>query len=148
MKTLFRFLAIVILFSGLASCNDDDEPTPSSNVTTFKADLKGSNEVPPNSSAAAGTATLIFDNNTKIFYITVTHNIASPTGAHIHVGAAGTAPLNNVVFPFTNLASPIKYTSVALTAAQESDLNANLYYVNVHSASYTGGEIRGQLIKQ
>jgi hypothetical protein len=32
-----------------------------------------------------------------------------------------------------------------LNAEQEADLKAGLYYVNLHSATYTDGEIRGQL---
>ncbi|MFV8346372.1 CHRD domain-containing protein [Flavobacterium sp. ZB4P13] len=146
MKHLFRFLAIPFFLLGIASCNNsDDDPKPS--TTTFNATLNGTSEVPSNTSSATGTATLTFNNTTKTFTITVTHSVASATGGHIHVGAAGTAPPNNVVFPFTNLTSPITYTSVALTTAQEADLKANLYYVNIHSAAYPGGEIRGQLIK-
>ncbi|MNR54273.1 CHRD domain protein [compost metagenome] len=38
------------------------------------------------------------------------------------------------------------YISPPLSASQEADLLANLYYVNLHSAASTGGEIRGQLI--
>jgi hypothetical protein len=42
---------------------------------------------------------------------------------------------------------PISYTSVALTAEQEADLMANLYYVNLHSLRLLS-EIRGQLVKE
>jgi hypothetical protein len=41
----------------------------------------------------------------------------------------------------------ISYTSAALTPEQEADLMANLYYVNLHSSTFTAGEIRGQLVK-
>lgn len=146
MKTLFRFLSIVFLLSGTASCDDDDPtPTPNPNIT-FKATLNGTSEVPSNASTATGNATLVFNNTTKIFTITVTHNVAGANGGHIHLGAIGVN--GGVVFPFTNLTSPITYTSAALTAAQEADLKANLHYVNIHSPAYPGGEIRGQLIKQ
>jgi hypothetical protein len=40
--------------------------------------LMGSNEVPTNNSTAMGTATLKF-NNTKVFTITVTHDLSSIT---------------------------------------------------------------------
>jgi len=145
MKNAIRLLASVLLIGGIVSCNnDDDPPAPNPNVT-FLATLNGASEVPANGSTATGTATLTFNTTTKIFTLTVNHNIASPTGAHIHKGAVGVN--GGVEFPLTT-ASPITYTSAALTAAQEADLNANLYYVNIHTAAFPGGEIRGQLMKQ
>jgi hypothetical protein len=146
MKTLFRLFVISIFVSVMASCDDDDSNTSAGpSITTFNATLNGASEVPGNNSTATGTAVLSFNNTTKTFSITVTHSIASPSGGHIHMGAAGVN--GNVVFPFTNLVSPISFTSPALTAAQETDLKANLFYVNIHTAAFQGGEIRGQLIK-
>ncbi|SEG43554.1 CHRD domain-containing protein [Flavobacterium urumqiense] len=146
MKTLIRLFVILIFVSVIASCsNNDSSPSPGPSITTFNATLDGASEVPGNNSTATGTALLSFNNTTKTFSITVTHTIASPTGGHIHMGAVGVN--GNVVFPFTNLVSPISFTSPALTAAQEADLKANLYYVNIHTAAFQTGEIRGQLIK-
>jgi hypothetical protein len=118
---------------------------------TFRATLNGANERPtPTPSTATGTATLIFNNDTKIFTITTTYTALQGgvvSGAHIHKGDATVA--GPVVFGFSTLTSPIIYTSTAITAAQEADLKAGLYYVNVHSTpTYPGGEIRGQLIQQ
>lgn len=147
MKSIFCLLTATLFTFSFVSCSksSDPAPTPNPNVT-FLATLTGANEVPANGSPATGTATLTFNSTTKIFTITVNHNIASPTGGHIHKAAAGVS--GPVVFPFSSLASPISYTSVALDATQEADLYANLYYVNIHTAAYPGGEIRGQLIKQ
>ncbi|MFV8351606.1 CHRD domain-containing protein [Flavobacterium sp.] len=146
MKKLISLFTALFLLVSLSSCNKDDESTPGQSITTFSAEmLMGSNEVPANNSTAMGTAILKFNNTTKVFTITVTHNVASITSGHIHKGAAGTN--GSVVFPFTALASPISYTSTALTPEQEADLMANLYYVNLHSSTFTAGEIRGQLVK-
>ena len=146
MKQVTRILSGLIFFSVFISCKKSDStPTPNPNVT-FLATVNAASEVPANPSTATGIATLTFNTTTKIFSITVTHNIAAPTGGHIHKGAVGVS--GGVIFPFATLTSPINYTSVALDAAQEADLNANLYYVNIHTAAYGGGEIRGQLIKQ
>jgi len=144
MKHLIKFLAIIFLLAGMVSCSDNN-PAPNPNVT-FKATMNGASESTPNASTATGTATLIFNTTTKIFTITVTHTIAAPTNGHIHKGAIGVS--GSPVFPFSSYTSPITYTSVALDAAQESDLNAELYYVNIHSSAFPGGEIRGQLLKQ
>jgi hypothetical protein len=52
------------------------------------------------------------------------------------------------VFILSDLNSSITYKSVALDAAQEADLNANLYYISLHSAAFPDGEICGLHIKQ
>jgi CHRD domain len=148
MKLVIRFLTISFLIAGMISCSKNDPdpvPVPNPNVT-FLAALNGASEVPANASTATGTATLTFNTSTKVFSITVTHNIATPTNGHIHKGASGVS--GPAVFPFASFTSPISYTSAALDATQETDLNANLYYVNIHTAAFGGGEIRGQLIKQ
>ena len=146
MKRLITLLAIPIIFSSIVSCDKDDDDPVDPNVT-FAATLNGASEAPtPNASTATGTATLVYNSTTKIFTITVTHNIAAPTNGHIHKGAVGVG--GPPVFPFTTFTSPIVYTSAALDATQEHDLYDGLYYVNIHTAAYPGGEIRGQLIKQ
>jgi hypothetical protein len=146
MKLINSCIAISFIITAFTSCGKDDEAIPDPNVT-FTASLTGAQEATPNSSTATGTATLIFNTTTKIFTVTVNHTVAAPTNGHIHKGAIGVA--GPVVFPFASFTSPITFTSAALDATQEADLNANLYYVNIHSAApYTAGEIRGQLIKQ
>ena len=113
----------------------------------FTATLNGASEAPnPTPSTATGAATLTYNKETKIFTVVVTFTGMTPNNGHIHKGAVGVA--GPVVFPFSGVAtSPITYTSGALTAEQEADLIGALYYVNLHSTTYTPGEIRGQLLK-
>jgi hypothetical protein len=146
MKHLIRFSIIALFVTGFNSCSKSDPAPTTYPYVTFVATLTGGSEVPANPSTASGTATLSYNPSTKIMALTVNHNIATPTAAHIHKGASNVA--GGVIFGFASAVSPINYTSVALDAAQEADLYANLYYVNVHTATYPGGEIRGQLIKQ
>ena len=146
MKKMINFLGLAIVLTSLNSCSKDD-PTPAADpTTTFKATLNGASEVPANASTFTGTATLTFNTNTKVFTVTVNHNVTTPTNGHIHQGAAGVS--GPVIFPFASFTSPITYTSAALDATQEGILNSNGYYVNIHTAAFPGGEIRGQLIKQ
>lgn len=146
MKLINKFLVVLFIITVVVSCGKDDPIVPDPNVT-FLATLTGAAEATPNTSTATGTATLVFNTTTKIFTLTVTHTVAAPTNGHIHKAAIGVA--GPVVFPFTSFTSPINFTSGVLDATQEADLNANLYYVNIHSAApYTAGEIRGQLLKQ
>jgi CHRD domain len=149
MKHLIKFLAIPIIIITIISCKKDDDPVPVDPNVTFKATLNGANELPtPNPSTATGSATAIFNKDTKILTLNMTYTGVVATAMHIHKGSAtafggvqfglGTAP-----FPTT-----INYTSPALPTSQEDSLMNNLYYLNIHSAAYGGGEIRGQLLKQ
>jgi hypothetical protein len=149
MKSVLNFSVILLLlFIGVSCSNSDDNPTPTPTPTpvivTFNAALDGASEVPANTSTATGTATLSYNKTTKIFTLNLTYSGLTPTMGHIHVGAVGVS--GPVVFPFSNLMSPFSYTSVALTTAQEADLLANNYYVNLHTDAFPEGEIRGQLV--
>ena len=144
LKQIAFFVLVGILFT-TSSCKKDS--TNTTTTITFLATLNGASETPVNSSMATGTATLTYNTITKIFYIEVNFSGITATAAHIHKGAVGVAGGVEFAFP-SPVTSPIYYTSVALTTAQEADLMANLYYVNIHSAAFPGGEIRGQLIKQ
>lgn len=148
-----KITALVALVFFIASCKKEPSippvstpSTPESNIV-FLAVLRGSNEVPANNSTALGSAILTYNPVKKTFTTTVSFIDLVPTVAHIHRGAAGTN--GGVVFGFPSpIVSPINYTSGVLSAALESDLKANGFYVNVHSARFMGGEIRGQLIRQ
>lgn len=147
-KIKFAIFAGSILL--ISSCKKD-VIVPSSPATettqVYIATLRGSNEVPSNSSTATGNAILVFDKATKKFTITVNYTGLTATAAHIHRALAGTN--GPVMFGFvSSIISPIYYPSAVLTATQEADLTSNLYYVNVHSATAPGGEIRGQLLRQ
>ena len=144
-RTLKTF-SVALLMCSFLSCDDNNDDVVPPQTTTFQATLNGSSETPANASTATGSSTLVFNNTTKIFTVTTTYTGLTVTGAHIHKGAVGVP--GNIVFPFTVSPSPITFTSIALTAAEEADLFANLYYVNLHTTAYPGGEIRGQLMKQ
>lgn len=140
----FLLLALPISVMLLGACKKDTTPDPNVN---FSATINGASEVPANASAATGSSTGVYNTNTKILTVTTTYSGITPVAGHIHKGAVGTS--GGVIFPFTApLTAPIVFTSAALDATQEADLMAGMYYVNLHSAAFPGGEIRGQLLKQ
>jgi len=114
----------------------------------MKATLDGKAEVPPNTSAATGTADVDYDPASKKLSWKVTYSgLSGPaTAAHFH-GPAEAGKNGGVAVAIPNAASSPVEGSATLTDAQAADLTAGKYYVNVHTAANPGGEIRGQVTK-
>lgn len=145
MKLLLKFLILSFFLSGIVSCNTDDLASSNPNVT-FKATLNGENEGSTNASKATGTVILTFDTTTKIFLLTGNSTGIAAVYGHIHKAGAGAG--EPPVFILSDLNTSITYKSVALDATEEADLNANRYYITLHSAAFPDDEISGLLIKQ
>lgn len=123
-------------------------PMAQAAVVTYKAGLSGASEVPPVQSAGKGAAAVNVDAATKQVSWRVEYSgLTGPAAAaHIHCGA-GPGANSGVAVPLgsaPNLASPI-VGSGTMTDAQLADLQAGKCYVNIHTATNKGGEIRGQL---
>ena len=136
-----HFIATVVLLVGCGVTAARAE------IVTLKADLRGSNEVPPNSSPASGKAEATLDTETKVLTWTVTFkDLTGPAvGAHFH-GPGEPGKNAGIVVPFKTLESPIQGTAT-LTDVQMSDLLAGKWYANVHTAANPGGELRGNMMK-
>jgi hypothetical protein len=102
--------------------------------------------VPPVSTAAKGTGTIVIGADMTVSGSVTTTGVAA-TVAHIHQGAAGAN--GPVIIPLTKSAdNPNVWTVQAgakLTEAQYQAFKAGGLYVNVHSVANKGGEIRDQL---
>ena len=145
MIRLFKLSALLLLIVAFSACKKDKKDNTPTTVN-FSATLSGANEETANPSTATGSSTGSFNTTTKILTLSTTYSGIVVTVGHIHKGETGVS--GPVEFPFVITASPIAFTSAALTASEEQDLMENKYYVNLHSAAYPAGEIRGQLIKQ
>jgi hypothetical protein len=111
---------------------------------SFSAQLTGAAEVPgPGDSDGAGFAVIVID-GTTIRYNVLVQNIGTPTGAHIHRGAAGTSGDVVVDLGVSSLASG-SVAGVAQSLINEIVGNPSGFYVNVHNAEFPNGAIRGQL---
>jgi len=121
--------------------------TAGAETITLRADLKGSNEVPPNTSPASGTAEATLDTTTRQLSYTITYkDLSGPAlGAHFH-GPVEAGKNAGIVLPFKTVQSPIQ-GSAPLTEEQVADLLAGKWYANIHTAANPGGELRGQMMK-
>ena len=114
--------------------------------TTFTGNLDGASEAPtPVATAATGTATLTFDDQTKKLCGKVTHTGLSGAvqAAHLHEGAPGAAG-NPFVTLDPGAGSPIN-VNITLDDGQITQLVTGQFYVNLHTAANSGGEIRGDM---
>jgi hypothetical protein len=106
--------------------------------------LSGSQEVPPVTTQASGTSTIVVAADKSVSGTVTTTGITA-TAAHIHMAAMGQN--GPVIVPLAktgdNVWSPAP--AAKLTDAQYDAYKAGNLYVNVHSADNKGGEIRAQL---
>lgn len=113
----------------------------------FHAVLLGGNEVAGGDPNGFGTAAVNFD-GTSICVAIIVNRIDPPTMAHIHDGfAPGTGP---VVIPLPappagNKSSSFACVTIAAALAADIKKNPSRFYVNVHTATFPGGAVRGQL---
>ena len=137
----FGFLLSVPVVTGVASAGD---------TRVLVAYLTGSNELPgPGDPDAFGSATVTLVSPTSLCYsITVQNLGAAATAAHIHSGDASVAGgvfqalAVNATVPFriaTCIAAVPAATITALRAKPDG------FYVNVHTAAFGAGAVRGQL---
>ncbi len=109
----------------------------------FIATLNGAQEVPPTSSTGTGAATLVLspDETTARVSLNFSGISGSQTDAHIH-GPAPAGSTASALFPLP--LGQINDFQINLTPAQVQDLKNGLFYINVHSATFPNGDIRGQ----
>lgn len=160
MKKNYLFL-LTSLFGLLAACSDKKEVvTPVTNTTetplvaTINQEQQANNTtLTPTNSPAIGTFTGTYNSNTKQLtyrveysgFVTTAGAPAPATSAHIHTITPGFLS-GPVTIPFSPLTSPIIGTYL-LTPEQADDLLNGHMYVNIHTARFPGGEIRGNIRK-
>ena len=116
----------------------------------FVATLAGTQEVPPNASPAGGSVQAVLTGSQLVVTGSFAGLLANYTASHIHRAPAGSnGPVVYGLTPQLSSSTSGAYLAASnttnLTPAQVADLLAGLYYVNVHSTVFPGGEIRGQL---
>jgi len=126
------------------------QAVPVSAQTLFAAELDGSQEAsqPITQATGFGTVLLSADETTITVDLTFQNLLAPATAGHIH-GPAPPGTNASVLFPFAGVPNATSGTIptqiFAITPEQVSDLEAGLYYFNIHDSINTGGEIRGQI---
>ena len=121
-------------------------PTPSATPAAMPAamPLSAAQEVPPNPSAATGNSTIMIGAD-KMVTGSIEVMGMTPTMAHIHEAAKGSN--GPVIVPFVKSGEKTfaPAPGAKVTDEQYASYLAGKLYLNVHSATYPGGEVRMQL---
>lgn len=131
-------------------------PKPAKGPSTFlTAELTGDQEVPTPSGPAVGdrdgkAIALVELKGDRVIFALQWKDIAAPTLGHIHEGQAGVN--GGVKVPLFTTAMPATVTAAAGTLSitdaklvQDIRTNPAGFYVNLHTAEFPGGAVRGQL---
>ncbi|HKQ77390.1 MAG TPA: DUF1800 family protein [Blastocatellia bacterium] len=138
-------------FADVSEFDNDGLPAPQ---RTFVATLNGASEVPPEITSATGSATVILspDQTAALVSLSFANLSSAQTAAHIHGPAE---PGNNAPGTILDLDQPLGQVSNLLwvfaalpgltVQDQVNALKTGRLYVNVHTANFPSGEIRGWL---
>lgn len=114
---------------------------------SYTATLTGAAEVPgPGDPDGAATARVTVNTTTGAVCVSASPTAIDPiTAMHVHEGASGVSGPVRVDFAVTSGSSVAK--CVTTSAAQATAIAANPagFYVNVHTAAFPDGALRGQL---
>ena len=109
-------------------------------------------ETPANASAGTGTFVGTYNDATDSLIYTINFSglSANVTAAHFHAAPPGIAAgvlIGPGGFP-TGVMSGSFTDTLVLTASQEDSLKRGLFYFNIHTTAFPGGEIRAQIFLQ
>ena len=154
---------LFLLLTGLNSCEKDAEQKKTTDFSKSGIVLSYAQEfpTPPVFSAAIGSMDVYYTRETRILTYTVTWSgLTGPVALmHIHGLAPTGYPagvVQNIITPSGGIVTPSntlypatgKFSGSLLidgVLVKEQDLLNGLYYMNIHTASNPGGEIRGQI---
>lgn len=111
--------------------------------------LLGANEFPgPGDPDGTGLAVITIDSETGTVRYTISvQNISAPVAAHIHTGPAGVEGgiLVDLLPTFMNNLATGMVTGLDAEDLENILANPSNFYVNVHTADFAAGAVRGQL---
>lgn len=136
LRNLVGIAVFVLVFSTIARAE------------IFTAYLTGAQEVPAVATTATGYARVVLNESAGTISYTVVFNglSSNQTASHIHAPAPIGATVGVAInFGAVGGTSGVITGTASITPTQIQQLRAHLGYVNVHSANFGPGEIRGQL---
>lgn len=118
-------------------------------LAAFSARLSGSSTVPASGSAGQGELVAVLDRKSGLLRWKLSFSgLSGPVrGAHFHSPGMSDEVAPAVASLGRSVTSPAEGRAL-LTPKQSADLLAGQWYVNITTAAFPQGEIRGQLIER
>jgi hypothetical protein len=141
MTQVFKFFLITSVLLVLSAPSQAALFVLSGNIDVFQATTN-----PSDVGSGAGTISGDYNDTTNSLNYSIEWNdlTSAVTNMHFHVGAVGVPGGIDLSIPGP-WSSPQLGSGIALDVSQETNLLAGLWYVNVHTDDFLGGEIRGQV---
>ncbi|MBC7872904.1 MAG: CHRD domain-containing protein [Ferruginibacter sp.] len=167
-------LLFIVFVLGITSCEKNAEKKKTTDYEKKNIPLTGAQETPANPSSALGSMDVFYSKETRILSYTVRwsgltdsvmlmhiHGLA-PTGfaagvvQNIIITATNGSPGNGIFAQKTTAGRFNFAKSGTITASlladgvfvKEQDILNGSFYMNIHTATYPSGEIRGQITFQ
>ena len=124
-------------------------PARAARVKVFTAALSAAQETPPTSSNGIGVGLFTFDEGTKMLCYAISYSRLedNEVAAQIHGPAAALSPdVAPILFSLVTGNPKNGCVGPIVSGKQKKQLKQGLFYVNISSAKFLGGEIRGQLL--
>lgn len=122
--------------------------TTDAQTTFLSGRLQGAQETPPNPSPGTGSVYAIIDMATDSAFVTGNYTglTAASTGSHVHTGSPTVAGAILFDLIHSSATSGSVHGITKVTAEAADSISTNGTYVNIHTSTYAGGEIRAQLV--
>ncbi len=120
----------------------------SANAETFTANINGAQEVPTNGSTATAYGRVFVNETAGTLSYTVVFSGLTSNQQAAHIHAPGVVGVNGPVIINLGAVGGTSGTitgTAAITAPQLALMRSQQTYINIHTANFPGGEIRGQL---
>jgi hypothetical protein len=150
-----------LLALGVASSIGCSDGVTTTRDAVYAAPLSGASERPPRNVSASGVATFRVTGDRADYDVTATGLSGAPTVAHLLIGpreaTAGQvivrlalgAPTGTIASGTIDLGHAITFNNTTISGDSLRTLFENGgTHVNVYTAAYPGGEIRGQVQRQ
>ena len=158
MRARAIIVAASVCSAAITACSLDG--TSPGQSATYVAALTGVREVPSVVTTASGRATFKLTGNTVAYAVAASGFTTALTVGHVHFGGSGV--VGPVIVPFTiaaqtgavatgsiDLSEPITFNNITISGDSLRTLfETGQAYVNLHTAAFPGGEIRGQIVRQ